>query len=215
MRKPATETKEVRLRQLEAVLGVHSQQIFHRALNSTVARIFGRQLQQNVDSLEKAKALRNDGQQDEAFQLERTISLAAKWAPTEGNSHDNQTRIASSIAECFTPLFADRSPASLARALIIYRTKYLAPLRAHLYFVERRMASGNWSGINYSQVPSLAMSRIEKLFSKHDRQGFTKSHINVAEGKTSISGAALTPASLVQEADEADDEVEAQVIEEQ
>lgn len=211
-----TNTKENRFGQLESKLGKKSQHTFHRALNSTVARIFGRQLTEDLDSLEKAKALRKDGKEDEAVTIERRISLAAKWAPTEGNSNDKQTRIASSIAEHLTPLSADRSTASLIRALSIYRIEYIAPLRTHLDIVERHMSSGNWSSINYSRVPSLAMDRNKKLFGKHDKEGFTKYLLRVAEGKASISGAALTPSSLAQQAGHGRaDSVEAQVVEAQ
>ncbi|ORY73605.1 hypothetical protein BCR35DRAFT_281512 [Leucosporidium creatinivorum] len=211
-----TETKEDKLGQLEAKLGEQSQHSFHRALNSTVARIFGRQLKEDLESLEQAKALRNDGKQDEAVQIERRISLAAKWAPTEGNSDDKQTRIASSIAEYLTPLSVDRSSSSLVRSLSIYRTKYLAPLRNHLDIVERHMSGGNWSSINYSRVPSLAMNRNKKHFSKHDKEGFTKYLLRVAEGKASISGAALTPSSLAQQAGRGSAEsIDGQVVEAQ
>lgn len=209
-------TQEDRVGQLEAKLGEKCQETFHRALNSTVARIFGRQLKEDLDSLKKAKALREEGKKVEATDIERRISLAAKWAPTEGNSHDKQTRIASSIAEYLTPLSADRSTASLVRSLSIYRTKYLAPLRTHLDIVERHMSSRNWSGINYSRVPSLAMDRNKKLFSKNDIAGFARYLTRVAEGKVGISGAALTPSSLVHQARHARaDSIEAQVVEAQ
>ncbi|KAK4705836.1 hypothetical protein P7C70_g368, partial [Phenoliferia sp. Uapishka_3] len=173
---------------------------FHRALHLTVARIFGLQLQADLEALKAAVACRAANQENEALAFETHISLAAKWAPTEGGFHDKYTRITTSVAEYLTPLTGIRTSAGVVRALTIYRSQYIAPLRKHLDLVERKMSAGDWKKIKYSRVPSLAMSNLTPKFYKHDAEGFSAYLVRVAEGKSSISGAAITPAKLFKQA---------------
>ena len=187
---------------------------FHRALHLTVARVFGLQLEADLAALKSSKELRAAGKNDEARIVEGRISLATKWAPSEGAFHDRHTRLASTIAEFLTPLPSLRTPSSLVHSLSVYRTTYLVPLRAHLDLVERKMSANDWTSISYSRVPSIAMDTNKKLFAQHDPEGFKAFLYRVAEGKSTISGAALTPASLLKQAERADD-VEAEVIEAQ
>lgn len=187
---------------------------FHRALHVTVARIFALQLQADLAALQSSTELRAAGKEDDARIVEGPISLAAKWAPSEGAFHDRLTRLASTIAECLTPLPSPRTPSSLVHSLSVYRTTYLVPLRAHLELVERKMSANEWTSISYSRVPSIAMDKNKKLFAKRDPEGFKAFLLRVAEGKSTISGAALTPASLLMQADRAKD-VEAEVVEAQ
>ncbi|KAI5480511.1 hypothetical protein MNV49_000664 [Pseudohyphozyma bogoriensis] len=175
----------------------------HRSLHLTVARLFGIQLQKDLDALTSATQLRAAGRIDEARVAEGKISLAAKWAPTEKGSHDRQTGIATSIAEFLTPPSdGERTTSSLQRALGRYRSTFLAPLRKHLEIVEVKMSANKWEDIKYSRVPSLAMSKHRKLFHKHDAEGFGQYLVKVAEGKATISGAVMTPAVLLKQATE-------------
>lgn len=87
-------------------------------------------------------------------------SLVAKWAPTEGRKHDKMTHAAFFIRsklEC--------SPRQ-------YRTYYLTPLRAYLRIMESFMCKNEWSAINYSKVPSVAMNRLKKAFNRNDKERF-------------------------------------------
>jgi hypothetical protein len=197
---PATpEEKKFAIAQRLQQLLSPSSPTFHRALHLTVARAFGAQLQSDVANLALSKELRVAGKNDEACIVEGRISLAAKWAPTEGAFHDRLTRIASSIAEFLTPLPESRTPSSLVRALSIYRATFLSPLRQHLEIVERRMSANEWDQIRYPRVPSIAMDKNKIHFYQHDAEGFLEYLSKVQGGKATISGAALTPANLVRQ----------------
>ncbi|KAK4054032.1 hypothetical protein OIO90_003677 [Microbotryomycetes sp. JL221] len=187
------------------------------ALYSTVVRIFGEQLRQDLTAFERMKELKRQGKHDEAKRLSKKISLAAKWAPTEDHANDAHTGISAVIAAYLTPpQDGVHNPASTSRALASYRTKYLRPLRQHLEIVERRMSSNEWTDIRYNRVPSLAMNQHKKTFIAHDREGFRQYLFDVAKGTKSITGAALTPGKLVKEAMEcSDDALELEVVEAQ
>lgn len=90
----------------------------------------------------------------------KPCSLAAKWAPTEGDSLDK-------ISDVFKTLATEMkiSPRSL-------RKEYLTPLRAYIKVVERFMCDQKWSEIDYSKVPSKAMKRLKKSFENHDKMRF-------------------------------------------
>ncbi|KAM0789935.1 hypothetical protein ACM66B_006775 [Microbotryomycetes sp. NB124-2] len=174
---------------------------FIKALYATVVRIFGEQLRQDLRALEGMKKLKAEGKHDDARKMASKISLAAKWAPTEGNAHDENTDIAAALAAYLTPpsngVHTDKST---SRALAHYRTKYLSPLRAHLEVVEKRMSKNEWTSISYNRVPSLAMNQHKKAFAEHDKPGFLKYLTEVGKGNKTISGAALAPGVLAKQA---------------
>ena len=169
---------------------------FYMLLHLATARAFAAQLHADLESLES---------QDNARM--RKITFAAKWAPSLEAQHDKHTFLASSIAEILFPpehilcadLFTDRV-GYLKLAREHYRRLYLSPLRRHLRIVERDITAGAFHQINYSQVPSLAMNRYKKMFSKKDTTRFMEFLKKVAEGKAKISGSVLTPSTLVHRA---------------
>lgn len=170
---------------------------FYRALHLTVARIFAQQLQEDRKLLDP----------DQKSQL-RNISLAAKWAPSFGEFHDKWTMVLSSIAEILAPKLtkydskgSDKERETYLRhAREHFRKGYTSPLRKALAVVERDIAAQTFSNIKYDRVPSLAMSRYNKLFAKKDHEHFTAYMEDVAAGKARISGATLLPSTLVEKA---------------
>ncbi|RPB25185.1 hypothetical protein L211DRAFT_822636 [Terfezia boudieri ATCC MYA-4762] len=169
---------------------------FYMLLHLATARAFATQLHADleaVESLDKARM--------------RKITFAAKWAPSLEGQHDKHTFLASSIAEILFPpehklcadLFTDRE-GYLKLAREQYRRVYLSPLRKHLRVVERDVTAGTFDRINYNHVPSLAMNRYKKVFSKKDTTRFMEFLKKVAEGKAKISGSILTPSTLVHRA---------------
>ena len=166
---------------------------FYRCLHLSVARLFAQQLKADKEALDS----------DDSIQKSR-VSLAAKWAPSLEGFHDKHTMIATTIAEFLFP--RDLFPSEDSRELYLkharesYRAKYLSPLRRHLDVVERKITSESFSKIAYSKVPSLAMDSYKNLFVKKDLEHFSKYIEKVAAGKTRISGAVLTPGSLIHQA---------------
>lgn len=64
--------------------------------------------------------------------------------------------------------------------------------------VETQMCAKQWSSINYSHVPSLAMNRYRKAFFTHDNDRMTSFIQDVLDGKTKINASAIFPHQLYQ-----------------
>ena len=167
---------------------------FYRALHMTVARLFAAQLRKDMDLLKSGtrKDLNN-------------ISLAAKWAPSLEGFHDKHTLVASSIAEILYPKSffdepSDSREMHLKRAREAYRRLTLSPLRKVLEVVERDISAETFKNINYEKVPSIAMDNNKDLFAHKDFHRFERYIRFVAKGKSRISAAVLTPATLVKQA---------------
>ncbi|KAI4140603.1 MAG: hypothetical protein LQ340_007846, partial [Diploschistes diacapsis] len=174
-------------------LGIWDDEPFYRYLHLSVARLFAAQLKLDRERLDSGDSVGRS-----------KISLAAKWAPSLEGFHDKHTFIASSIAEILYP--RDRFPPEesremyLKRAREAYRANYLSPLRRHLDVVERKITEQAFAKINYAKVPSLAMDAYKDLFVRKDFAHYERYIEKVAAGKASISGAILTPGSLVKQA---------------
>lgn len=117
-------------------------------------------------------------------------SLAAKWAPTEGDSLDRKSGVFKCLADEMKV-----SPRNL-------RKTYLTPLRAYLKIVERYMCDGKWGDIEYNKVPSCAIKRLKKSFEKHDKDRFQAWRNALQKNDPSIAkvnAAQLQPHELVKE----------------
>ena len=117
-------------------------------------------------------------------------SLAAKWAPTEGDSLDRRAGVYKTLAHEMKI-----SPRAL-------RKQYLTPLRAYLKIVERYMCDREWSEIDYNKVPSSAMKRLKKSFEKHDEERFLSWREALQKGDpkvAKVNSKQLSPHELVRE----------------
>lgn len=164
----------------------------YRALHLTVARLFAEQLRRDLDALRSHDA-----------NARRNISLCAKWAPSHQKLHDMHTSVISSIAEVLyprDPADADDRETYLRRARELYR-RDVSSLRRHLAVVERDISAGTFSNIQYDRVPSIAMNRYIDTFMARDASRFEPYLDRVSEGKASISGATLSPSTLVKQVD--------------
>lgn len=90
------------------------------------------------------------------------ISLAGKWAPTEGGALDKKYHLAKKLMRALH----EQKP-SLVTNLKDYRVCVIGPLRARAEIVERHMCGANWNGVNFEQVPMAAMKRYHSAFAKH------------------------------------------------
>ena len=162
----------------------------YKALQLTVARLFGDQLKRDQKNLESNKT--------------RELSLGAKWAPNHKGAHDRGTLIVSTIAEymferkAICPEVEDRQ-LYLRHAREAYRMT-VSPLRKKLEVVERDITAEQFSNIKYERVPSLAMNRYGNLFMTKDGDRYGQYIEKVAQGKAKISGAVLLPSTLVKQA---------------
>ncbi len=112
------------------------------------------------------------------------ISLLAKWMPSINTSSDKTRQLAYKFCNAL-----NYSPAE-------YR-KLLSRLRKKLDVLEVNMSANNWSNINYSSVPALAMNKSSNAFYNRDHDRFIKYIEDVKNGKTTINSGTLYPYDLV------------------
>lgn len=156
----------------------------YRLLHIRVAQIFANQLRHDLALLQSSSSC--------------PVSLAAKWLPSPGSTLALQTLLPDSVAILLFPsLPPTTTPSYLLSAL---QKTYLSPLRAAAQIPERPLSAKTYDQVHYARVPSLAMKRYKGLFLEKDGKRFGQFLVDVKAGKRSISGAALTPASLVAEA---------------
>lgn len=190
----------------------------YRALYIAVSRLFAEQLIEDIKTLDKLDEIPKGAgkeKEKERKDLEFSLSLAPKWAPTPGKSHDRVTNIASAICMLLNhaqfllvPACASVSQSQFSveantfhvlRAL--YQKSILTRARRALCVPEPLMSSNNWSSILYDRVPSLCMNANKGRFYAHDGVRFAKFLAEVESGqRKGLSGATMTPHALVMEA---------------
>ena len=113
-----------------------------------------------------------------------SISLLAKWLPTETASSANTRKLA---RKCIKNL--GMTPRQ-------YR-KMLSALRKYLKVVETSMSAKEWDKIQYEQVPSYAMKNYRKAFARNDADRFSAYQTSLVKGEAKINASTLFPYDLV------------------
>jgi hypothetical protein len=131
-----------------------------------------------------------------------SISLAAKWAPSEKGHFDKQKKLAKVLAQKLFP--SSKFPLKEYRQI-------LSKLRKHLNLVEVLMCERRWDEIDFGSVPSRAHKILGKCFQKHDSVRYQKYLADCQAGKAKINSGTLHPHELVTKCMEGrvDDTVEA------
>lgn len=111
------------------------------------------------------------------------VSLLAKWLPSINSS----SKISRMEALHFINTWKINKR--------MYR-KALSNLRAYINVVERNICQNHYEDINYSNVPSLAMSLYKDKFLINDGDRFDKFIDDVKSGKTKINASVITPVEL-------------------
>lgn len=136
-----------------------------------------------------------------------SVTLAAKWVPTEKKQWDVKCNTTERLC---TVLYGDASSQHRKKL----RTEVITPLRQYLDIVERRMCTGDWENINFSKVPSVAMTKLRKAFAKNAPETFKAWLEQVKAGEKKINASQVYPHTLVTQYGGATGEVD-DVIEEQ
>ena len=108
------------------------------------------------------------------------ISLLAKWLKSTNTSSKDSV------------ILGKMTASALGYTEKQYR-QVLSYLRSYLKVVEVYMSSGEWTGIEYSSVPSNAMKNYRKAFGRHDADGFGEYIESVKKGEKKIKAATLFP----------------------
>ena len=132
--------------------------IDYSPLRRKVFGLFARQLQADAEELEAAKR---------AARTPTGLSLAAKFAPSEGGQHSRSLKADKEICRLLFPALVGAHIADGEAAWATARAKYrrlLSSVRRALALPEVLMCAQEWSEIDMSHVPSLAMSRYKRAF---------------------------------------------------
>ena len=112
------------------------------------------------------------------------VSLLAKWMPSENASSMESRRLARKLAKALDLSFKE------------YR-KTLSSLRGYIDVVESRMCSGDWSGIDYEKVPSMANLRYADAFMRHDYDRRARYLSRVSNGDADFNMSVASPVDVV------------------
>lgn len=96
------------------------------------------------------------------------ISLAIKYFPREGNSHDRKGHLYEVLVNAFTDLLSrDPIEGLIIRSKRDFRKKVMVPMTAYLKVVEVYMSSGKWDQIEIAKIPSRCLSKVRKALERH------------------------------------------------
>ncbi len=112
------------------------------------------------------------------------VSLLAKWLPSINASSKDSKRLGRKIAT------------HLGLSEKDYR-KILSNLRTQIRIVEQAMCAKEWSGIDYSKLPSRAAFMYRKAFQKQDGERYAQYLSAVEKGEAKINAATLYPYDIV------------------
>ena len=121
-----------------------------------------------------------------AMKKNQSVSLLAKWLPSENTSSKRTVRL------------ARKAMSALYLTPRNYR-KTLSALRKYIKVVERDMSANQWGDINYEGVPSYAMKNYQNAFAKHDAIRFSNYIASLNKGEAKINASTLFPYDLVRE----------------
>ena len=114
----------------------------------------------------------------------QSISLLAKWLPSENASSAETKRLASGIRH------------KLGMTSRNYR-KTLSQMRQYIDVVERKMSAREWGGINYETVPSRANLIYNNAFLRNDEER-RRAYLGALEkGEAKINAGTLFPHDIV------------------
>lgn len=146
---------------------------------------------------------------DEGAKEGESVSLLAKWLPSEGYKWDTYSVgggdaggsgfVESVCKELFNEsvckeLFNHKVGSYELRA---YRKKYLVPLRKKIGLVETAMCEKKLGVVEYDKVPSVAMKKYRKAFEKRDKVRFEEYLAAVKRGEKTIKAGQVYPHDLV------------------
>jgi len=100
--------------------------------------------------------------------------LCAKWMPRKGEKS-----------------------AELRNALGMSPKTYRKTLVNLTKVVEQNMCANDWNNINYNHVPSVAASRYQKAFKKHDPEGYEAYASKLEKGEAKINAGAVYPYDII------------------
>lgn len=121
-------------------------------------------------------------------------ALCAKWMPRIyklKKSKDGSVNIESVANQ--NRIHNNTVARELMKTMGLNERQYRKLLSSLSTTVEQNMCAKDWSGIEYSHVPSVAMNRYRAAFMRNDKERFTEFGEKVASGEVKVNAAALFP----------------------
>lgn len=115
---------------------------------------------------------------EKAMEARGSVSLLAKWLPSE-NTSSVKTRVRARALAGYLEL----KPAA-------YRKK-IVTLRKYIKLLEQQMSAKDWDGIDYEKVPSQAMRKHTKAFTRNDTERFASYLGAAVKGEKKMNTATL------------------------
>ena len=121
----------------------------------------------------------------------KQVSLAAKYAPTEGGKHD---RLYSASKKFSNALGCTKQA---------YRKLWLGPLRKQIdensILVERHMTDDpkDWANIDFSKISSVALKKYKKAWERHEPERYKSYLSSVIMGEKKMNVLRLMPHEIV------------------
>ena len=134
-----------------------------------VIDIISRQLSEDLENMKHGKA----------------ISLLSKWLPSINTSSASARKKAQKIIKALN--MTNKS----------YR-QTLASLRAYSNVVEVRLSNNDFDYLRYDAIPSYAMKRYNRTFSRKDKERFKAYLESLKKGETKINASVLYPYDIVE-----------------
>lgn len=114
-------------------------------------------------------------------------SLLAKWMPSENTSSVETRKLCTKI----------RRKLGWSRK---YYTDRITLLRKKIDIVENKLREKNYSEIDYSKLPSMAMFKYKSAFKRNDEERYNEYLKEVSESKQKMNTSTLKPIDLVRRA---------------
>ena len=143
----------------------------------------------NSVAADAADAEVKDNETKETKVKKVSVSLCAKWAPSENDRNDQRKHFAKKLA---TILYGKDDDKKMEK----YRKEYLAPLRKKINIIEALMCNNEWDKINYECVPGVASRRLHNAFNKHDSERYCEYLAKVRSGDAKINVTGILPHEL-------------------
>ena len=119
----------------------------------------------------------------ELLEEDKNISLCSKWVINANKK--NTIKIARFLFEDIKN-YHER-----------YRKEYLGPLRKRLDLIETKLCNKNYEAIDYTKIPSKALSIYKKTFIKNDKDKYASFLSDIANNKTKLKITGLLPHEII------------------
>lgn len=136
--------------------------------------LYGRWDEVPISTLTAPQLFEQFKQDETDMRAGESISLLAKWLPSENTSSRASRRAARLVATAW-----GLKPRE-------YRQR-LAALRGYLNIVERKMSAREWSSIEYEKLPTQAHRKHVGAFRRHDEARYEKYLESVEKGEAKIN----------------------------